>query len=127
MVFFVFKQKTAYEMRISDWSSDVCSSDLRRKPVAAVAVDRIVHPGLEARVGLRTHVDICQVGVQANAARPGHAGGARRLEGDIRPVGIGRAGIDMRGCIGRSNGPDVERASAATGIARLARKSTRLN
>src|SRR3546814_9869886 len=27
-VFFLFKQKTAYEMRISDWSSDVCSSDL---------------------------------------------------------------------------------------------------
>src|SRR3546814_1902569 len=26
--FFVFKQKTAYELRISDWSSDVCSSDL---------------------------------------------------------------------------------------------------
>src|SRR3546814_5072344 len=28
-IFFLFKQKTAYEMRISDWSSDVCSSDLR--------------------------------------------------------------------------------------------------
>src|SRR3546814_6404081 len=28
MRFFFFKQKTAYEMRISDWSSDVCSSDL---------------------------------------------------------------------------------------------------
>src|SRR3546814_10059313 len=28
MVFFFFKQKTAYEMLISDWSSDVCSSDL---------------------------------------------------------------------------------------------------
>src|SRR3546814_19051479 len=28
MVFFFFKQKTAYEMRISDWSSDVCSSGL---------------------------------------------------------------------------------------------------
>src|SRR3546814_2272355 len=27
--FFFFKQKTAYEMRISDWSSDVCSSDLK--------------------------------------------------------------------------------------------------
>src|SRR3546814_5828078 len=27
--FFFFKQKTAYEIRISDWSSDVCSSDLR--------------------------------------------------------------------------------------------------
>src|SRR3546814_12251866 len=30
-VFFVFKQKTAYEMRISDWSSDGCSSDLTKK------------------------------------------------------------------------------------------------
>src|SRR3546814_6041133 len=29
LILFVFKQKTAYEMRISDWSSDVCSSDLR--------------------------------------------------------------------------------------------------
>src|SRR3546814_1272552 len=28
LFFFFFKQKTAYEMRISDWSSDVCSSDL---------------------------------------------------------------------------------------------------
>src|SRR3546814_2962731 len=31
-VFFFFKQKTAYEMRISDWSSDVCSSDLTGVP-----------------------------------------------------------------------------------------------
>src|SRR3546814_1511845 len=31
-VFFFFKQKTAYEMRISDWSSDVCSSDLLEEP-----------------------------------------------------------------------------------------------
>src|SRR3546814_3042220 len=30
--FFFFKQKTAYEMRISDWSSDVCSSDLAGHP-----------------------------------------------------------------------------------------------
>src|SRR3546814_4671949 len=30
-LFFFFKQKTAYEMRISDWSSDVCSSDLPRR------------------------------------------------------------------------------------------------
>src|SRR3546814_5457429 len=29
VLFFFFKQKTAYEMRISDWSSDVCSSDLK--------------------------------------------------------------------------------------------------
>src|SRR3546814_10708410 len=32
MMFFFFKQKTAYEMRISDWSSDVCSSDLLLNP-----------------------------------------------------------------------------------------------
>src|SRR3546814_14794847 len=31
-MFFFFKQKTAYEMRISDWSSDVCSSDLDNDP-----------------------------------------------------------------------------------------------
>src|SRR3546814_20917397 len=32
MCFVFFKQKTAYELRISDWSSDVCSSDLRFRP-----------------------------------------------------------------------------------------------
>src|SRR3546814_3052691 len=32
MFWFFFKQKTAYEMRISDWSSDVCSSDLGGAP-----------------------------------------------------------------------------------------------
>src|SRR3546814_3268170 len=36
-VFFCFKQKTAYEMRISDWSSDVCSSDLSLALVDQVA------------------------------------------------------------------------------------------
>src|SRR3546814_8229509 len=33
LLFFFFKQKTAYEMRISDWSSDVCSSDLSKQIV----------------------------------------------------------------------------------------------
>src|SRR3546814_10808947 len=36
---FFCKQKTAYEMRISDWSSDVCSSDLDRRTVAAARRD----------------------------------------------------------------------------------------
>src|SRR3546814_391007 len=35
---FFFKQKTAYEVRISDWSSDVCSSDLEAEPAAAQTV-----------------------------------------------------------------------------------------
>src|SRR3546814_14297137 len=46
LLFFFFKQKTAYEMRISDWSSDVCSSDLRDGhppwPAEAHDADRVV-------------------------------------------------------------------------------------
>src|SRR3546814_19914957 len=38
MCFFFFKQKTAYDMRISDWSSDVCSSDLRLR---VTSLDRL--------------------------------------------------------------------------------------
>src|SRR3546814_1646429 len=47
-MFFFFKQKTAYEMRISDWSSDVCSSDLLQ-PVADDAW--IEHQLFELRIG----------------------------------------------------------------------------
>src|SRR3546814_7409630 len=43
LIFFFFKQKTAYEMRISDWSSDVCSSDLIRA--------LRLHVGRKARIG----------------------------------------------------------------------------
>src|SRR3546814_3446473 len=60
-LFFFFKQKTAYEMRISDWSSDVCSSDLGGVAVAPrapgfliIALDRLRQAGMgdEADVGL---------------------------------------------------------------------------
>src|SRR3546814_6285427 len=49
-LFFFFKQKTAYEMRISDWSSDVCSSDLGRfalflPPLACLPVAVIAEAG----------------------------------------------------------------------------------
>src|SRR3546814_2252572 len=44
--FFFFKQKTAYEMRISDWSSDVCSSDLLLLPCALMIGGLL--PGLVA-------------------------------------------------------------------------------
>src|SRR3546814_11161042 len=42
---FFFKQKTAYEMRISDWSSDVCSSDLRRVRCEAepIVIQHLIH------------------------------------------------------------------------------------
>src|SRR3546814_7114861 len=41
MCFFFFKQKTAYEMRISDWSSDVCSSDLLDDMTRACALQEV--------------------------------------------------------------------------------------
>src|SRR3546814_9700134 len=37
---FFFKQKTAYEMRISDWSSDVCSSDLSASACVRAVIER---------------------------------------------------------------------------------------
>src|SRR3546814_15552820 len=50
-MFFFFKQKTAYEMRISDWSSDVCSSDLIvwRQRAGAKQVDDEHAIGFEQR------------------------------------------------------------------------------
>src|SRR3546814_14340354 len=62
MQFFFFKQKTAYEMRISDWSSDVCSSDLlaaRARPIEAGpgalsrAADAVVAPAKMTVVRVR--------------------------------------------------------------------------
>src|SRR3546814_20034033 len=50
MFFFFFKQKTAYEMRISDWSSDVCSSDLDGAP--SLALYRINLAIVEAAVAV---------------------------------------------------------------------------
>src|SRR3546814_1814496 len=44
-LFLFFKQKTAYEMRISDWSSDVCSSDLRDVDERVLAEHRVETPG----------------------------------------------------------------------------------
>src|SRR3546814_6191693 len=42
MIVFFFKQKTAYEMRISDWSSDVCSSDLDVQAVQILGSDGLI-------------------------------------------------------------------------------------
>src|SRR3546814_10267387 len=49
ITFFFFKQKTAYEMRISDWSSDVCSSDLPLFPTGVSTKD--ANPASEAMPG----------------------------------------------------------------------------
>src|SRR3546814_19760720 len=57
--FFCFKQKTAYEMRISDWSSDVCSSDLiiAHGATRDAAIDRLVGALGEFEVaGVKTNI-----------------------------------------------------------------------
>src|SRR3546814_4145358 len=46
--FFFFKQKTAYEVRISDWSSDVCSSDLREDKAGQILQEGINEAGAMA-------------------------------------------------------------------------------
>src|SRR3546814_4052867 len=84
-MFFFFKQKTAYEMRISDWSSDVCSSDLD--------ADQALPAGQCARGGdLGSAVPGARL-----AARPclrrGRRGGQPAGAGDRRPGGGAGAGL----------------------------------
>src|SRR3546814_21056332 len=74
MFFFFFKQKTAYELRISDWSSDVCSSDLCRRPAGG--------PG-ELR-----HVPQAGGGeTEPEAAAEGKTGADAQAKGDAWPGG----------------------------------------
>src|SRR3546814_12911851 len=67
VVFFFFKQKTAYEMRISDWSSDVCSSDL--PPGAEVPLVAAVELGRRRRARAELRY-LLGVGAVLAAPRP---------------------------------------------------------
>src|SRR3546814_1495683 len=62
--FFFFKQKTAYEMRISDWSSDVCSSDLGQNLVGPVdySVASISNGGGSGTQTMGTNASIVEIG-----------------------------------------------------------------
>src|SRR3546814_9683838 len=72
------RQKTAYEMRISDWSSDVCSSDLPTPPSAPPALPA---PGAIARSPVESAPSTI-----TPAPRPGHAAAApTRREDDMAP------------------------------------------
>src|SRR3546814_6734149 len=93
-LFVFFKQKTAYEMRISDWSSDVCSSDLLM--VANSSVNQgagfIVASLAEARRRGIAEDRLIHVGMGAAAREP-----ASILKRD-RYDQIGRASWRERGC-----------------------------
>src|SRR3546814_13124580 len=61
MFFFFFKQKTAYEMRISDWSSDVCSSDLPGNvQLYGDATPNVYRPSATVNGEIITATDIAQ-------------------------------------------------------------------
>src|SRR3546814_9540605 len=100
MFVFFFKQKTAYEMRISDWSSDVCSSDLRIEagPVARGAADAAVHHEFgrilrHVRIEIVLDHPVHRFGEPALAAQRGAARGADLAGGEI-----GRASCRERVC-----------------------------
>src|SRR3546814_10896359 len=99
--FLFFKQKTAYEMRISDWSSDVCSSDL-----SVIVHDRFKLAAVHAAL----IIDIAQIGLDSvvdNAdwsARPGIRADISHLDGRggnalcVLGMKIGRASCRERVC-----------------------------
>src|SRR3546814_7515989 len=124
--FLFFKQKTAYEMRISDWSSDVCSSDLLADRAVAGAEGERPHgaalglrPGPHPAPGgaLREADGLSRRAELAGRVAPGHQGrdlaspAAQRIQaaGSVRPVDAEIHHLEQGG-LGR---PD--------------RKSTRLN
>src|SRR3546814_8102662 len=118
-VFFFFKQKTAYEMRISDWSSDVCSSDL------LAAIEHLTQVGLhvEPRDHAVAHLVVENaVAVPALVLRPVERRIGVAQQGQRCRPGGGESDADRRG--------DHE-AAIADGEGLLERledrKSTRLN
>src|SRR3546814_15057179 len=84
--FFFFKQKTAYEMRISDWSSDVCSSDLQCNLETASASSVSAAGGAPdfARAAKTSRSGLSIIALPATAAR----GTASRIVGQMGNPGI---------------------------------------
>src|SRR3546814_6198899 len=113
MLFF-FKQKTAYEMRISDWSSDVCSSDLRDRLVEQALGGGHRHQGRDLRAAARLAEDGDITGIAAEgrdvALDPSQRGDQVELP---HIATVGKARIEPR---------EIEIAERVED-----RKSTRLN
>src|SRR3546814_9040584 len=119
---FFFKQKTAYEMRISDWSSDVCSSDLQ----PGKAFRRDGQPALAQPVADRVPVGVAEVEADADpaVAEIGRAVITIGVHLDQRRLLVGAADLDQQ--------RDLAVAVVIVGeigefLALEDRKSTRLN
>src|SRR3546814_9365518 len=100
LYFYFFKQKTAYELRISDWSSDVCSSDLFEKAVGLLACRRLIQ-GLAAKKHIvlpppsrvKAEISITERSTvfSANGILP--LGHRKRLVGTVVTIRLHEAGI----------------------------------
>src|SRR3546814_10537203 len=95
MLCFFFKQKTAYEMRISDWSSDVCSSDLLGDEAGAVIGPDVGRFG----IGIGSRATACEL--PADEKRAGYnkqTAGLEPISGQEDRIEIGRASCRERVC-----------------------------
>src|SRR3546814_2853309 len=109
-VFFFFKRKTAYEMRISDWSSDVCSSDLRRGLFGRVGrAGSEEASGRGASVGLGLNASSSFDRLSAILCRH-HALNLELLLGRERQQLVGRLS-DLEGAVGALAAGDDRRQS----------------
>src|SRR3546814_3216882 len=95
LVFFFFKQKTAYEMRISDWSSDVCSSDLPRPVGGGQRMAVGVAFGGAEDVAIVAHV------LRGEAGSGGHLDEGPGVEGAARDRVDERLAHHVRQCVTR--------------------------
>src|SRR3546814_7253926 len=75
-MFFFFKQKTAYELRISDWSSDVCSSDLFQYECPLQRCRKFTFEGADGAVSRKPECGVTG-GNNADAKESGKCGGPK--------------------------------------------------
>src|SRR3546814_7078747 len=119
LCFFFFKQKTAYEMRISDWSSDVCSSDLTKQGMTILtgagvekleATSNGVKAAIKGADGKVVNQEfshaIVAIGIAPNTENIGlEALGVKSTKGHIDTDPYGRTNVDGIWAIGDVTGP----------------------
>src|SRR3546814_8273159 len=80
LLFFFVKQKTAYEMRISDWSSDVCSSDLAEQAMEGVIAELSAALYL-VDIDFTLHAEIIEEMITGESERP-----AEEIDEDVTEI-----------------------------------------